>query len=79
MATQAARKARPSDQGNLHANIGERAMALLTEEYYTRNLRGQRCNKSQIVEEAILRLLEDVGAQPDSHSGYRPDENNRLD
>ena len=73
------RARRPSDQGNLHANIGERAMALLTEEYYTRNLRGQRCNKSQIVEEAILRLLEDVGAQPDSHSGYRPDEKNRLD
>lgn len=79
MATHAARKTRPSDQGNLHANIGERAMALLTEEYHTRNLRGQRCNKSQIVEEAILRLLEDVGAQPDSQSGYIPDENNRLD
>ena len=73
------RARRPSDQGNLHANIGERAMALLTEEYYTRNLRGQRCNKSQIVEEAILRLLEGGGAQPDSHSGYRPDDNRRLD
>jgi len=79
MATPAVRKTRPSDQGNLHANIGELAMTALTEEYHLRNLRGQRCTKSQIVEEAILRLLNGSEDQPDGHSGYRPDEKNRID
>ena len=78
MAAHSARTPRPSDQGNLHANIGERAMAILTEEYHTRNLRGHRCTKSQIVEEAILRMLDGMGDQPDGHMGYRQDQEKHI-
>lgn len=78
MDTPPERKPRPSDQGDLHASISELAMAALTEEYHTRNLRGQRCTKSQIVEEAILALLTDRENRPDSHSGYRPDREKRI-
>ena len=78
MAAHPGRAPRPSDQGNLHANIGELAMAALTEEYHLRNLRGQRCTKSQIVEEAILRLLDGRGEQPDGHMGYRQEQEKHI-
>ena len=71
---------RTADEGNLHAQISEDAMALLNRTLYSRKLAGERISKGKIVEECLRHCLNDGNqGTPMAPSGYSPERADRIE